>query len=517
MRGHCFIMAVLPTGTGKTVMYVSLAEDFWRNTGENVLILAHRKKLITQTRDKFFNATDLPYESIQIEMGDARALSYFDPPIVVGSVASMGTERLLQYRRDYFGLIIVDECHHAVSDSYKRIFSYFNQATVVGVTATAERGDGKSLGKVFNTVCYLYKIEEAIKDGYLVPILSEIIPMKNVNLDDIEAIGDGDFTDEQIAEKMEIEENVHKVVKVTLSRSENRPTIIFGASIRHIQLVCEALNIYNPGCARYVASNLSSTVCDGNIRDFENGDYQYLCNVDMLTEGVDIQRASCVAIARITKSRPVHIQRVGRVLRLLGKTIKESISNGKPNCLVLDFVGASDKHKLITVLDSVFCDTIPQDVAQEVRKLIYSGKSQSVDEAIVMAEDIIRERIALKVGSVEFASRSVDPFRDTNKPDKYRAHLIEAIQQYTAIEGGEYLQNLTTMELIDLFREYRANGKCVSYQVRALKKYGLPTNMTYKHADMIIRNIKMNGGRVDESTKEKAKEYTKQFNNNEWN
>jgi superfamily II DNA or RNA helicase len=130
-------LLVLPTGTGKTIVFSKLTEDCVRD-GERVLILAHRGELLDQAADKMSQATGL---GCAVEKAEQTCMGTWYR-VVVGSVQSLMREkRLAQFPDNYFDTIIVDEAHHCLSDSYQRVLSYFGEAKVLGVTATPDRGD----------------------------------------------------------------------------------------------------------------------------------------------------------------------------------------------------------------------------------------------------------------------------------------------------------------------------------------------------------------------------------------
>ena len=167
-------LLVLPTGTGKTIVFSKLSEDCVRD-GERVLILAHRGELLDQAADKMDKATGL---KCAVEKADDSSLNSWYR-VVVGSVQSLMREkRLSQFRPDHFNTIIVDEAHHCLSDSYQRVLSYFGDAKVLGVTATPDRGDMRNLGQYFESLAFEYTLPKAIKDGYLSPIKAQTIPLK---------------------------------------------------------------------------------------------------------------------------------------------------------------------------------------------------------------------------------------------------------------------------------------------------------------------------------------------------
>ena len=163
-QGDDSTLLSIPTGCGKTVIFAKIAEDRVRQ-GDRVLILAHRGELLDQAADKLHTATGL---SCATEKAEQSCLGSW-LRVAVGSVQTlMRPKRLAAFPRDYFGTIIIDEAHHAVSDSYGRILNHFDSAKVLGVTATPDRGDMRNLGSVFQSRAYEYSLTKAIREGYLV-------------------------------------------------------------------------------------------------------------------------------------------------------------------------------------------------------------------------------------------------------------------------------------------------------------------------------------------------------------
>ncbi|HRW57953.1 MAG TPA: DEAD/DEAH box helicase family protein, partial [Oscillospiraceae bacterium] len=135
-------LLVLPTGTGKTIVFGKVIEDAVRN-GERCLVLAHRGELLDQAADKLYKLSGL---ACATEKAEQSCLGSWYR-VAVGSVQTlMREDRLAQFRPDYFGKIVVDEAHHCLADSYQRVLTYFSGAQVLGVTATPDRGDMRDLG-----------------------------------------------------------------------------------------------------------------------------------------------------------------------------------------------------------------------------------------------------------------------------------------------------------------------------------------------------------------------------------
>jgi len=145
-------LLVLPTGTGKTIVFSKVIEDRVKQ-GERVLVLAHRGELLDQAADKLEQSTGLKTATEKAE--ETSIGSWYR--VVVGSVQTMMREkRLAQFSRDFFDTIIIDEAHHSISDSYQRVLAHFENANVLGVTATPDRGDMRNLGDYYENIAYEY-------------------------------------------------------------------------------------------------------------------------------------------------------------------------------------------------------------------------------------------------------------------------------------------------------------------------------------------------------------------------
>ena len=156
-------LLVLPTGTGKTIVFNTIANSRPGKT----LILAHRDELIEQARDKYNRMFGEMPGKIKASEKDIRQ-------VTVGSVQTM-------CRHDYsnmFDTVIVDEAHHAISQSYQTILQQMPNAKILGVTATPDRGDKKSLAQFFDGIAYEYPLKNAIRDGYLCSIMAKTIPIE---------------------------------------------------------------------------------------------------------------------------------------------------------------------------------------------------------------------------------------------------------------------------------------------------------------------------------------------------
>ena len=314
-------LLVLPTGCGKTIVFASVTADRV-SAGDRVLILAHRGELLEQAADKLRQAVGL---GCAVEKAGESCLGSWYR-VVVGSVQTLMREkRLEQFPPDYFGTIVIDEAHHAVSDSYRRILDHFSDAKVLGVTATPDRGDMRDLGAVFESLAYEYTLPRAIREGYLTPIQALTVPL-TLDISGV-SMQSGDFKASEI--DTALDPYLEQIAGEMAQLCADRKTVVFLPLVKTSQKFRDILNGHG---FRAAEVNGESTDRAEVLADFDAGKYNVLCNSMLLTEGWDCPSVDCVVVLRPTKVRGLYCQMVGRGTRL---------SPGKGNLLLLDFLWMS--------------------------------------------------------------------------------------------------------------------------------------------------------------------------------
>lgn len=394
-KGMQKTLLVLPTGCGKTIVFAQITEDAVRK-GNRVLILAHRSELLQQAADKLERTSGLKCAVEKAEQ-TCRGSWY---RVCVGSVQTlMRMKRLNQFPRDYFSTIIIDEAHHAISDSYRIILDYFNSANVLGVTATPDRGDQKNLGKVFDSLAYEYTLPQAIKEGYLTPIRALTIPIKI----DLTHVGTsaGDYKPGDIATALD--PYLERISEEMAKHCKNRKTVVFLPLVKTSQKFRDILNRHG---FRAAEVNGESADREQILKDFEENKYNVLCNSMLLTEGWDCPDVNCVVVLRSTKVRALYCQMVGRGTRL---------SPGKDHLLLLDFLWNTEKHELCRPACLICEDEEVQQKMTENLEL-QPGIPIDIEETQNKAsEDVIadrEEKLAEKLKSMrKRKSKLVDPLQ----------------------------------------------------------------------------------------------------------
>ena len=431
LAAHGSALMVLPTGTGKTVVFSHLAD---RQAGRT-LILAHRQELVEQAAAKVKAITG---QDAAIEMGDRYSSEHGiwgAARVVVASVQTMvsgfsGGRRMNRFCPDEFSLVVIDEAHHASANSYRNVVNYFTRwphVRVLGVTATPDRSDKQTLGGVFQTVAYQYNVLDAINDGWLVPVHQRIVQVSSLDFSEVRTRG-GDFVDADLARVMQYEKVLQGVVAPAYDLTKDRRTLVFAASVDHARRMAEMWNRYEPGCARSIDGSIEKDERRQILAAYARGDFRVLTSCMVLTEGWDCPEVEAIVMARPTKSRALYAQMLGRGTRPLAglvdgidtpdercNAIEQST---KPNVQVLDFTGNATRHKLVCAIDILHGDQ-EEEVLELARKKAAKGRSvqQVVEEAeqeIMDKREAARQeqearRAALRAKAT-FSTRSIDPF-----------------------------------------------------------------------------------------------------------
>jgi superfamily II DNA or RNA helicase len=312
LRQYRSTAIAMPTGSGKTVVFCEIARRLDRRT----LILAHREELLTQAKEKLAHAGI----TAQVEQAESRASH--DHQFVVGSVQSLQRARLKRFPSDHFGLIIIDECHHAPAQSYRNIIDHFSGAQVLGVSATFQRLDELGYEGIFDSIAFEATIKELVSAGYLCPIKAKTLPIK-IDLRQVKKVA-GDFNQAQLAEV--IGEELERAADAVAEHVRERRTLAFLPSIAHAEIFADLCRDRGIN-ADFVTGNCSDR--EAKVSRFASGETQLLTNCMLLTEGFDSPQCDCVVMLRPTQSEGLYCQMVGRGTR---------IHPNKQNLLLLDFL-----------------------------------------------------------------------------------------------------------------------------------------------------------------------------------
>ena len=494
-------LLVLPTGTGKTIVFAAVTEDQVRS-GSRVLVLAHRGELLEQAADKIKRSTGL---ASAVEKAEQTCLDSWCR-VVVGSVQSLQRPaRLEQFPADYFGTIIIDEAHHAITDGYQRVLEHFPEANVLGVTATPDRGDMRNLGEVFDSLAYEYKLTQAIREGYLCPILAQTIPLQ-LDISQVTLSG-GDFAVGGLGTALD--PYLEQIAAEMQTACAGRKTVVFLPLIKTSRKFRDILNSKG---FRAAEVNGQSEDRAEILSDFSNGKYNVLCNSMLLTEGWDCPSVDCIVVLRPTKVRSLYSQMVGRGTRLSPET-------GKKDLLLLDFLWLTERHELCRPAD-IICEN--REVSRKMTEnLAQAGCPEDIEQAAEQASaDVVAQREeALAKQLAEMRRRKkklVDPLQyemsiqaedltgyvpsfgwEMGPPSEKQTAALEKFGILPdAVESAGKAQML-----LDRLNKRRGAGLTTPKQIRCLEKYGFQHVGTWRFSDAkyMVDRIAANGWRVPQA------------------
>lgn len=400
--------------TGKSVVFSEVMRLWNVEMQGRVLLIAHRKELITQALGHARRAG----MTASIEMGqrwadhsDVIAASWQTMLAVMkcpdchgeGCPTCVGLgkrKRMTRFNPGEIGLIIIDESHHAVAKSYRAICTYFKQnpqLKELHVTATPKRADKKGLHNVCDSVAYEMNLRTALEESWLVPIRQKFVTVHGLSLSDCRTRG-GDFVDSDIEQAFlglpEDEQRLlHEVAGPVVAEAKGERAIVFCAGKEHALKLTAAFNSYEGINAGAVFGDTEPFERATTFESFASGLLNVLVNVMVCTEGYDCPSIAVVANCRPTKSESMYLQIIGRGTRTLPGTIdgietaegrfKAIAESSKPFCTVLDFCGTSSEVKLVTVADILAGSSVkPVDLAEAKRIAMKSEETLDMDELI---------------------------------------------------------------------------------------------------------------------------------------
>lgn len=441
-RGVRRQLGVAATGLGKTIIFASLAKHMNCRT----LVLAHRDELVNQAVDKIRG--QWPEASVGIVKAD---LNQKNADVVVASVQTLARPKRLEqfvgstngfFGPNLFGLVIVDEAHHARAESYGRILAALRAGDpdgplLLGVTATPDRGDGKGLIDVFDEVTWTYDILWGIRSGYLCDVRGQRVVIEDLDLRGVKT-RNGDYAEGEVGARL-LDAGAPEAIALAWQKyASDRRTIVFTPTVATAEAV-QAELVGLGVSAGFISAGTPVDERRQALRDFGSGKIQVMVNCMVLTEGFDEPRVDCIVIARPTKSRALYTQMAGRGTRK---------HPDKTDLLVLDVVGASLEHSLITV-PSLFGIEKPEfaaklgDGSEPVTGLLDAMERELVRAGAMRAEEAdlfhrMRTAIAWVQVHADGAAqkryqRSLGKDRDgTDRPTVRLSQLFDNADRWTA-------------------------------------------------------------------------------------
>lgn len=362
-QGICRQLVVMPTGGGKTVTFSHVI----KKRGGRALVLAHRDELLTQAADTLRRI--MPRASVGIlRDGDSGS----DYQIVVASVQRLSRPRWLDSLENDFRTIVVDEAHHVPANSYQRIINHYseNSPLVLGVTATPVRENNRPI-EGFEIV-HQTSIADGVHEGWLSDVEGKLIHLKDADFSKIH-LKNGDLNLSEL-EAILRASNWHEYVsRAYFEHAREKKTIIF---VPRVSMAHElAIYMREQGAkAEAVDGEMNIEKRRDVIQRLAANQLEVVINCAVLTEGFDDPSLSCVIMARPTRSWSLYVQCIGRGLRFQeGKT-----------CLVLDMVGGTMRHDLVTLPKLAGVDDLAD--GELLSRAIVRGEQEAVERVRLEAE-----------------------------------------------------------------------------------------------------------------------------------
>lgn len=487
-EGEQAVIAVLATGAGKTL----IASEIMNRAQGNCLFLADSRVIVSENAVKF-NALAESQGSTEragIEMGDQRSNG---ERIIVGSTQSV-VNRLDQFDREHFSVIILDECHrNSLGELATAILDYFtpegSRTKILGLTATPWRTDNRELAEVFSKVSYEVNLVDLIRMGHLSPITVKSVPLE-VDLRNLTKRS-GDYDANEVGEALD--PILEEAVSMLKENIEGRDKVMVFLPLVRIAEKFAAL------CNK---AGIKAVAVSGEDRsalpEFEEGDARVCCNAQLLAVGYDFPAVDCILVLRPTKSRALFTQIVGRGTRKC---------EGKNDLLLLDPLYLLDDHKLA---GPACLSGAGGDLSQEIHKILHEGDEnvdkperemdllelgalaeQQVAESIERRAREVRKKGLRLVSVVEYMEGLNEQFEETGLSAYDAPPPSDA--QITAIRAAGFdsdaIKTRTeASRLLSCLEKRREQGLASPKQLRLLKKFKVRDShkLTMREAGRII-------------------------------
>ncbi len=444
------------TVTHNTVCFAHVAKHFLQYG--RVMVLAHRDELIQQACGKLRVITGVLPTVEKADQWSHEESMHGKPPLVVSSIQTQSTGRMNRFKPSDFSLVIADEAHHVCAASWTKVLNHYASnpnCKILGLTATPDRSDGELLGQMFQSIADSYTLNDAISDGYLVPVKPWTIEIEGLDFSKVHTLA-GDFNQGELEDAMMFEEPLHGVAHATIEAACGFPEgtlrqylddpnrrervrellngrtpkkcLVFCVSVAHAERMAEIFQRWIVGSAEVVSGKLDDFTRGERLKSFAKGELRFLCNCMIATEGFDEPSIEMVIMARPTKSRSLYVQMLGRGTRpldeiatLLGDLDSDAerlamiAASDKPHLSVLDFVGNTGRHEVVTTID-IFGDGDDQDVIDRAKEIAADGEITAQDALDQSREEVERKRREAEI-------------RKREREEKLRKQAQEATRQ----------------------------------------------------------------------------------------
>lgn len=508
-------LGVAATGAGKTQIFCAVIK---RRPGR-CLILAHRKELVAQAVNRLASFG----MDAEIEQGELVASTslWNASPVVVATPQTLYANnfaRLKRFKPEDFSTLICDEAHHySGAPAFEAVVTHFKQnqnLKLLGVTATPDRTDNIAMSKIFDSVAFDIEITDLIQLGYLVDIDQRMVKIESLDFSKCRKVGN-DFNGADLARVMEFEKTLLGIADATISSIDDKRTVVFAASVKQAERLAEIFNRHRAGAADCVFGHTTPEKRTEVLKRFSDGELQICVNVGVLTEGYDNPGIEAVVMARGTLSRALYAQMAGRGTRPLPGVVesvliddaperRKAISeSAKPSLILLDFVGNSGRHKLVTSAD-ILGGKISEEARERARKKIEKRGSGNMLDELELAEKELKEkqeaeRRAGLVATATFKMTYVDPFDVFKKRAEkwkgfHQTHALTDKQRTILAKNGYNPDDYKPAEGQAIITKlFRASDKQVAVLVKAGYTPEEVFDLQKWEASKLIEGCKANG------------------------
>lgn len=335
------ILYQMPTGTGKTRLFTSIIRDInvWglrHNISYRILIIAHRSELIEQS-SRSLDKYRIKHGVLAGTMKDKRNLTQAIQVASIQTITHPSNRCLIEGLQ--FDFIIIDEAHHAVANSYQKLWKFCPNSKKLGVTATPWRMNNSGFTQIFDAYIPSMSIKEFIQKGWLAAYQYYSIPSNSEIIKSIESIREfdieGDYKSSILTQFFDTSKIRAQLYNSYAKNALGKKGIIYSISREHSEHICSQYRSHNI-VIENIDSETPAKTRENIIKAFKNGEIDIIVNVDIFSEGFDCPDIEFIQLARPTKSLVKYIQQVGRGLR----------KNGNKRCVILDNVGMYSRFGL---------------------------------------------------------------------------------------------------------------------------------------------------------------------------
>lgn len=413
------ILYQMPTGTGKTRLFTSIIRDIsiWglrHNINYRILIIAHRSELIEQS-SRSLDKYRIKHGVLAGTMKDKRDLTQAIQVASIQTITNPSNRCLIEELQ--FDFIIIDEAHHAVANSYQKLWDFCPDAKKLGVTATPWRMNNSGFAQIFDAYIPSMSIKDFIQKGWLATYQYYSIPISSELVKSIESIKEfdieGDYKNSALVKVCDTSKIRVQLYDSYEKNAPGKKGIIYSISREHSEHIC--LQYRSRGVTiENIDSKTPAKVRKKIIQAFKNGEIDIIVNVDIFSEGFDCPDIEFIQLARPTKSLVKYIQQVGRGLR----------KNGDKKCIILDNVGMYSRFGLPDEerdWESFFYGE-EKDTAStkgysrnngSIREYVETDLSEG-DEEMILIQDIETPQVVEEVMNIAISETSATKIEDVS-------------------------------------------------------------------------------------------------------